>query len=528
MGDSITQGQTSRGSDGGYTFRYWLWKVLIDAGVDFDFVGSMDNAYGGSGNPGWPDYLGHAFDRDHEGHWGWSTEMIRDNLPGWLQGYTADLAVIHIGHNDMWRGVSNPGIGYGATDAYIRDIVNQLQADNPKITIILLRVIPAPDWSSSFPPIHMDSVNALLDAIAAEEATPESKIHIVDLHNQFDVNAWIYDDVHPNAMGEMFMAEGIYNAFEALRIVQGASARYSRHALRFHGTGTGQQDRVRIPIDDNDPEPVNNAPCDVGLGDFTLDFWLRGELADNNTSNAGGDKEFFEYNWIDGNIIVDRDIAGGSEATWGISIAGGFVRFGTGRGADLSDTDNTIEGNVNVLDGNWHHVAVVRDAISGVKSIYVDGQLDFSGSAGASMADLSFPDDGVPGQTTPWGPYIVLGAEKHDTGPAHPSFNGFIDELRIWNTARSAQQIAASFRRILPAHKAGLVAYYRFEEGEGAFVHDSSSAGSFISELIAGQVGNGEWVSATIDPDNVAPVFRRTIWQTRTPEVETFTPYTTD
>lgn len=159
-----------------------------------------------------------------------------------------------------------------------------------------------------------------------------------------------------------------------------ALAQGSQYGLRFYGTGTGQQDRVRIQIDDDAPGPDASAPCDVGAGSFSIDFWLRGNLADNPTANGGGDQEFENFNWIDGNIVVDRDIFGGSEADWGISIAGGFVRFGTGRGEPPTDGDNTIEGNVSVLDGQWHQVAVVRDTGSGRKRIYVDGLLDFESS----------------------------------------------------------------------------------------------------------------------------------------------------
>jgi len=52
----------------------------------------------------------------------------------------------------------------------------------------------------------------------------------------------------------------------------------------------------------------------------------------------------------------------------------------------------------------------------------------------------------------------------------------------------------------------GLVAYYRFEEGAGADVFDTSAAGAPAGELIAGAPGNGEWVSFVSDPLNTAPV----------------------
>jgi hypothetical protein len=63
--------------------------------------------------------------------------------------------------------------------------------------------------------------------------------------------------------------------------------------------------------------------------------------------------------------------------------------------------------------------------------------------------------------------------------------------------------IAADRFRVLPAGTPGLVGSYRFEEGSGTVVADSSGAGSPDGELIAGLAGNGEWVSG---PGETAPV----------------------
>lgn len=291
----------------------------------------------------------------------------------------------------------------------------------------------------------------------------------------------------------------------------------SHSALRFYGTGVGppgQQDRVRIRIDDDAPSPTPDAsaPCDLGSGSFTVEFWVRGELSDNATANDGGDNEFFDFRWIEGNIIIDRDIYGGSSRDWGISIAGGSIRFGTGA-ADVSpqDVEHTIEGGTNVLDGDWHHVAVVRDQASGAKSIYVDGVLDFASPLGRSRDDISYPDQGVAAQQTPWGPFIVIAAEKHDAGAAYPSFSGFVDEVRLWRRALTPMEIANWHRRVIVAGSAvsaGLVGAYRFEEGAGTVIGDSSSAGSPAGELIAGVPGNGQWTLRVDDPATVAPVTR--------------------
>ncbi len=263
---------------------------------------------------------------------------------------------------------------------------------------------------------------------------------------------------------------------------------------------------MRIPIDDDLPGNDVSSPCDVGADSFSIEFWLRGRLADNTTSNAGGDTECFCNNWIDGNIIIDRDIWGPSDRDWGISIAGGFVRFGTGRGeANPIDSEHTLEGNVNVLDDNWHHVCCIRDADTGQKYIFVDGVLDIASPPGRSGDDISYPNDGVPGALTQWGPYIVLAAEKHDAGAAYPSFNGYMDEIRIWSISL-AFEIEDIFGRVTKPNSPGLMGYYRFEEGNGMAIADSSVSQSPTGELMAGIQGNGEWVSRTANPQNVAPI----------------------
>lgn len=285
-----------------------------------------------------------------------------------------------------------------------------------------------------------------------------------------------------------------------------ASAQISTHALRFFGTGTNQADRVRIRIDDDASGADASAPCDVGAGGFTLELWVRGYVAVNNSSHAGGDAWFSDGRWIDGNIVFDRDIWGGSERDFGVSLAGGVVRFGTGRGDTLQDAEHTIEGNVNVLDGAWHHIALVRDVTLGQLRIHVDGVLDFAGPTGVSFTDLSYPNAGASGQVTVHGPFIVLAAEKHDAGVNYPSFNGWLDEVRVWNLARTTGEIASSWNRLVAPATSGLVANWRFEEGSGTTVSDTSGAGSPPGELIAGVAGNGQWVSHAADPANTAPV----------------------
>ena len=76
----------------------------------------------------------------------------------------------------------------------------------------------------------------------------------------------------------MSMYRGILVATLAVfaLLVAPAAAQGSQFALRFYATGTNQQDRVRIQVDDNVPGPAGNTPLDVGQGSFTIEMWLRG------------------------------------------------------------------------------------------------------------------------------------------------------------------------------------------------------------------------------------------------------------
>ena len=210
IGDSITQAAVGRGSDGGYSYRYWLWRQLIDAGAEIDMVGSTNVAFD-NGDAGWPDHNGQTFDRDHEGHWGQSTAFVRNNLPTWLNGYDVDVALIHIGHNDGWRGIT-----IDDTRSNMVQLIQLLQQDNPSIKVLLAKVIPVDPSraGSAFPLSHINAVNGIIDEVAATTTTATSSVHVVDLNSNFDANTMLYDGVHPNALGEAFMANGWFQAFQ--------------------------------------------------------------------------------------------------------------------------------------------------------------------------------------------------------------------------------------------------------------------------------------------------------------------------
>jgi hypothetical protein len=57
----------------------------------------------------------------------------------------------------------------------------------------------------------------------------------------------------------------------------------------------------------------------------------------------------------------------------------------------------------------------------------------------------------------------------------HNYFTGSVDEVRVWNVARTAAQIARDMNFRLVGNEAGLVGYYRFDEGSGTTARDATS-----------------------------------------------------
>jgi len=116
--------------------------------------------------------------------------------------------------------------------------------------------------------------------------------------------------------------------------------------------------------------------------------------------------------------------------------------------------------------GEWHHIAATYSASGNFVRLYVDGELKDSKNA--------------------VGPLLYSNVDLHMGNSIYGSetFNGQIDELRIWTVARTQAQIAASMNVSLSGPQAGLVGYWKMDGGAGQSVVDSSGRGNH------GQRGN--------------------------------------
>jgi lysophospholipase L1-like esterase len=196
LGDSITQ------ADGNHvSYRYWLWEALQDTDYDVDFVGSLQNhAYNTVAT-----YRDDNFDRDHEGHWAWEANRVRDELPTWLEGYTPGVVLMHLGTNDANR--SHPTTGPGGTIGELEDIVGILREDNPEVVILMAQLIPLNAPSTDGAHDRIDELNAAIAALVPTINQPDSPVIFVDQSTGYDASILNYDRFHPNEQGEQRMAD---------------------------------------------------------------------------------------------------------------------------------------------------------------------------------------------------------------------------------------------------------------------------------------------------------------------------------
>lgn len=258
------------------------------------------------------------------------------------------------------------------------------------------------------------------------------------------------------------------------------------YALRFYGNGTSNIDRVRIPLDTGG----TSTAADVGAGDATYETWIKFDRADNTADiTGGGDAR-------NSNIFFDRDIWGHPRGwVMGLTRSGSntFVCWGC---ADISGNWTTIIGNTNVGDGNWHHVAFTWQQSTRTIRMYVDGtEQTNTRTLESGNTNLSYPDGYDPG-TGQNNPYLVLGAEKHDAGASYPSYNGYMDELRISNNRRYTGNFTRPDRVF--SVESSTVALYHFDDNTGTVLSDSASGNTDGELLVGGSPSGPAWVVSTL------------------------------
>jgi hypothetical protein len=134
----------------------------------------------------------------------------------------------------------------------------------------------------------------------------------------------------------------------------------------------------------------------------------------------------------------------------------------------------------------WTHIAGTWDGTT--MRAYVNG----IESASAPLGGALLVNEGV----------FSLGAAKITNG-WHEHWNGMIDEVRLWNVARSGAEIRGATMTPLSGAEPGLAAYWRLDEGTGDRAFDSSGNDITLN------IGSSVWVPGVLP---LFPSQRGLVW----------------
>ena len=166
----------------------------------------------------------------------------------------------------------------------------------------------------------------------------------------------------------------------------------------------------------------------------------------------------------------------------GAGASANSVLFGMAPNGNLSNAVETGQDAVTL--GNWNHVAGTWDG--SILRIFVNG---------TEVAQKPWINNSVVGSGNP----VIIGTDQN-LNPLR-FFNGRLDEVRIWDVARTEQEIRDNMYKELtnPDLENNLVAYYRFNEGSGQTSADLSQNSN--TAVLGGTLGvestDPAWVAST-------------------------------
>jgi len=168
-----------------------------------------------------------------------------------------------------------------------------------------------------------------------------------------------------------------------------------------------------------------------GVAGVTMSAWVKTSSSNSGKNYAGNAAQ---------NIVGDT--TGGVGV--GFGLTGGKIQF-----CNYTTIWECITGLTNANDNNWHYITAIHDT-NGAVSLYLDGRLDNTGT-------ISYGGEGID----------ALGR-----GYGGDYFTGLIDNIRIYNYARTPAQIAWDYNR------GGPVGWWKMDECQGTVANDSGGSGT--------------------------------------------------
>ena len=231
----------------------------------------------------------------------------------------------------------------------------------------------------------------------------------------------------------------------------------------------------------------NSLPDALNASQFTLELWFNrsGTGATTSTGNGG----------VTAAPLIARGRAEAENSNvdmnyfMGIDANGKLVAdFEEGAGQPSPGLNHPITGATTVTNGVWHHAAATYDGQTW--RLYLDGKQDGKLTLSQPIAPRS---DSI--QRT------ALGSALTSNGTAAGFFAGTVDEARIWNLARTGDQIRSNKDQEITGPTTGLIGRWGLDEGSGSTAADSSASG-----MTGTLINTPTWVAGyTFPQDTTAP-----------------------
>ena len=230
---------------------------------------------------------------------------------------------------------------------------------------------------------------------------------------------------------------------------------------------TAEPSSSTLVFDGSDDHVTMGAAPELGLTELTVEAWVR---RDGRGRTAGTGVGGVTIVPIAGKGRGERD---GSNVD--CNYAFGFS--GEVLAADFEDmasgANHPVTGVTPIPMGEWHHVAASYDGTTW--RLYVDGRLDAERTVNATPRGDSIQHFGI-------------GALFNSTGVAAGALHGAVDELRVWDHARSEAEIAGAMRTTLASGE-GLVGRWALDEADGGAPDSLGSNDGTIEGAVFGSPG---------------------------------------
>ena len=200
-------GSATEGRDSGTSYRTYLDGMIRRTGRVIDFVGSHHNHNNDTSEPD-----SYQFDPDHEGHWGRGSAWIADNMPRLLERNVPDVAVIHVGAEDILARTTE---AEPLTDCIVADIgrvITSLRSKNPHVKIVLAENLPVSGSEET-----CVLLNQKISRLARSSASALSPVVFAEAHRRYEPHQDMgTGDALPSVEGARTIAGALSKAIDTL------------------------------------------------------------------------------------------------------------------------------------------------------------------------------------------------------------------------------------------------------------------------------------------------------------------------